>query len=139
MKKLNYLWICFFLSVLTACSSRTEWEGPLPPPATTSSNMPAMPAPEKAPPSSAETSSKVEVNEGTVIDIVEVPETKMTYLELENNGKKFWIATAGLTVAKGNKVQYDLNEGVVMTNFTSRALNRTFEQILLVANAQVVK
>ena len=54
-----------------------------------------------------------------------------TYLNIDENGEKFWIAGPQTSVAKGAEVSF--NEQVWMPNFTSRALNRTFEKILFVS------
>ena len=54
-----------------------------------------------------------------------------TYLNIDENGEKFWIAGPQTSVEKGAEVSF--NEQVWMPNFTSRALNRTFEKILFVS------
>lgn len=54
-----------------------------------------------------------------------------TYMNIEENGEKFWIAGPANTVAKGAEVSF--SEQVWMPNFTSKALNRTFEKILFVS------
>lgn len=54
-----------------------------------------------------------------------------TYLNIDENGEKFWIAGPQTTIEKGAEVSF--NEQVWMPNFTSRALNRTFEKILFVS------
>ncbi len=54
-----------------------------------------------------------------------------TYMNIEENGEKFWIAGPQNTVTKGAEVSF--NEQVWMPNFASRALNRTFDKILFVS------
>jgi len=54
-----------------------------------------------------------------------------TYMNIEENGEKFWIAGPQNSVAKGASVSF--NEQVWMPNFTSRALMRTFDKILFVS------
>lgn len=51
-----------------------------------------------------------------------------TYICLEKNGEKTWVATQPMQVTVGQELA--LNPGVVMTNFASRTLNRTFEKII---------
>lgn len=51
-----------------------------------------------------------------------------TYLCVEKDGKKTWIATQPFKVAVGDEVA--LKPGVTMNNFVSRSLNRTFDQII---------
>lgn len=57
-----------------------------------------------------------------------------TYLEVEADGKRFWIAGTQVKVSKGDKVQYI--ENVVMENFASRSLNRTFERIIFASSVK---
>lgn len=54
-----------------------------------------------------------------------------TYMNIEENGEKFWIAGPQTSVSKGAEVSF--SEQVWMPNFTSRALNRTFDKILFVS------
>lgn len=52
-----------------------------------------------------------------------------TYLNLEKDGKKGWAAVSGApNVAVGQELT--LKPGMVMKNFTSKSLNRTFDQII---------
>jgi len=54
-----------------------------------------------------------------------------TYMNIEENGEKFWIAGPQTSVSKGAEVSF--SEQIWMPNFTSKALNRTFEKILFVS------
>lgn len=51
-----------------------------------------------------------------------------TYISLENNGKKVWVAVPQTKVKVGQKVA--CRPGMVMENFTSKTLNRTFPSII---------
>jgi hypothetical protein len=51
-----------------------------------------------------------------------------TYVSLESNGKKIWVAIPQTSVKVGQKVT--CQPGMVMNNFTSKTLNRTFESII---------
>jgi len=53
-----------------------------------------------------------------------------TYIETDINGQLFWIATTAKQVSPGEKIAW--NDHATMRNFTSKALNRTFDQILFV-------
>lgn len=53
-----------------------------------------------------------------------------TYMNIDENGKKFWIAAPQTAVEKGEKVSF--HEQIWMPNFTSETLNRTFDNILFV-------
>ena len=51
-----------------------------------------------------------------------------TYISLENSGKKTWVAMPATAVKVGQMVT--CQPGMVMNNFTSKTLNRTFESII---------
>jgi hypothetical protein len=51
-----------------------------------------------------------------------------TYVCLEKNGKKTWVAVPEMKVTVGSKMSFQ--PGAVMPNFTSKTLNRTFESIV---------
>lgn len=51
-----------------------------------------------------------------------------TYIALEKDGKKTWVAVPAMKVAVGDEVK--LLPGMEMTNFPSKSLNRTFEKII---------
>jgi hypothetical protein len=60
-----------------------------------------------------------------------------TYLEIEEKGRKLWVAVLKTDVAKGDIVE--IPESPTMVNFTSKTLNRTFDEILFAAGIRVVK
>lgn len=80
--------------------------------------------PMQQPPASAEGAAI----EGTVISSMD--SGGYTYVELDSNGNKLWIAAPASRVKVGDKITA-LN-GSVMNNFESKSLNRTFETILFV-------
>ena len=51
-----------------------------------------------------------------------------TYVCLENNGQKTWVAVPETKVAVGQQVS--CQPGVMMPNFTSKTLKRTFDSIV---------
>ncbi|MCM0083751.1 GW dipeptide domain-containing protein [Geomonas sp. Red32] len=51
-----------------------------------------------------------------------------TYINLEKDGKKSWVAVPVTQVKVGDEL--NLLPGAVMNNFTSKSLNRTFESIV---------
>lgn len=53
-----------------------------------------------------------------------------SYFHIDEGGKQFWIAGPMSDAKKGDKVTFD--EQLWMTNFTSKAISRTFDQILFV-------
>lgn len=51
-----------------------------------------------------------------------------TYLCIEKDGKKTWVAVLEMKVAVGQEIS--LQPGYEMVNFTSKTLNRTFDKII---------
>ena len=60
-----------------------------------------------------------------------------TYMQLENDGKKFWVASSVINVQRNDEVAWE--GGTVMTDFTSYALNRKFEEIHFVKSIKIVR
>jgi len=54
-----------------------------------------------------------------------------SYLEVDIDGEVFWLATAISSAQPGDKIAW--KDHAMMANFTSKALGRTFKQILFVA------
>ena len=59
-----------------------------------------------------------------------------TYLHLENDGEKFWVASSIINVKRNDMVRWE--GGTVMTNFTSYALNKRFDEIHFVNAVKIV-
>jgi len=78
---------------------------------------------------------KMADNEGIVVSAID--SGGYTYMELENSGRKFWIAAPTTQANKGDHIRFE--ESMVMTNFTSKTLNRTFGTIIFVTATQVKK
>ena len=53
-----------------------------------------------------------------------------SYIEVEINGETFWMAAAMSAVKPGEKIIW--NDYAMMKNFTSKTMERTFEQIMFV-------
>jgi hypothetical protein len=70
---------------------------------------------------------------GKVLSTMDVP--SYTYVEVLQGDKKMWLAAATAKVKKGDTVRFD--NGMVMTNFYSKTLKRTFPSIVFV-NSLVV-
>jgi len=51
-----------------------------------------------------------------------------TYVNIENAGRKYWAAMPTTEVKVGNEVT--VSTGMVMHNFTSKSLGRTFDSIV---------
>lgn len=58
-----------------------------------------------------------------------------TYMEMENAGQQFWVASNMMNVKQNDMVIW--HDAAVMKNFQSSALHRTFDEILFVSSATV--
>jgi len=63
---------------------------------------------------------------GVVIDTMNA--SGYTYMLVDSNSKQNWVAIPAATVKKGAQISYF--EGMTMSNFTSKTLDRTFESII---------
>ena len=66
--------------------------------------------------------------EGKVLS--SIPTAGYTYVEVDQGGKTLWLAAKRLPVKPGNMVHFD--EGVMMKDFYSSSLKRTFPAVLFV-------
>lgn len=62
------------------------------------------------------------------VETIDVPD--YTYINVDENGKTFWIAVPQMEVKKGDALYF--SKSMEMKNFKSETLNRTFESILFV-------
>jgi hypothetical protein len=60
-----------------------------------------------------------------------------TYLEVTQNKKTVWLAANAVAAKKGDVIRFD--DGMVMTNFHSKTLNRTFPSVLFVSRVVITK
>jgi hypothetical protein len=60
-----------------------------------------------------------------------------TYLEVTQNKKTLWLAANAVPAKKGDVIRFD--DGMVMTNFHSKTLNRTFPSVLFVNRVVITK
>ena len=60
-----------------------------------------------------------------------------TYLEVSQNKKTLWLAANAVPAKKGDVIRFD--DGMAMTNFHSKTLNRTFPSVLFVNRVIVTK
>jgi len=72
-------------------------------------------------------------NEGIVVSSIDT--AGYTYMELDNGGKKFWIAAPATKVNNGDHIRFV--ENMRMHNYTSKTLNRTFNEVIFVISTQV--
>ena len=60
-----------------------------------------------------------------------------TYLEVTQNKKTLWLAANAVPAKKGDVIRFD--DGMVMTNFHSKTLNRTFPSVTFVSRVVITK
>jgi len=58
------------------------------------------------------------------------------FLQLEADGQRWWVATQGQDFAVGKIAQH--GKGIVMKDFYSKSLNRSFEQIIFTGRVQLL-
>jgi hypothetical protein len=84
-----------------------------------------LPQQSMAMPKSA-TPAKVPIVTGTILETMNA--SGYTYMLIDDGSKKTWVAIPATTVTKGTKVSY--YQGMVMNNFTSKTLGRTFDAVV---------
>lgn len=65
---------------------------------------------------------------GKVLEVIDSP--MYTYLQVSGDKDPVWLAAYKIDVSKGAVVRY--SDGVAMSNFHSKFLNRTFDTIVFV-------
>lgn len=60
-----------------------------------------------------------------------------TYLEVEENGQKLWVAVMQTKVNVGDMVEFP--DSPPMVNFQSKSLNRTFDKIIFAPGVRIAK
>lgn len=73
-------------------------------------------------------------NQGKVLGSIDANE--FTYIEVERNGAREWIAAPKMALKAGSTIRYE--EGAVMTDFHSKLLQRTFARVTFVGFVSVV-
>jgi len=107
-----------FVIFVSGCNSSKKEATATAPQAQPAATMAQAPAPAPAPAGNALSGKVIEtMNSGGY-----------TYVLIENNGKKTWIAGPQTTVKVGQQVSCE--PGMEMKNFTSKTLKRTFDSII---------
>lgn len=90
------------------------------------------------PPVQAQASGAMPINTPNVGRVVSVAQAgPYTYVEVDQSGRRIWLAGSRTeNLARGALVRW--GEAAVMRNFKSKALDRTFDQVLFVAGIQPV-
>lgn len=75
------------------------------------------------------------VNNGTVLEVIDTD--TYTYLQVTTEKGPLWLAVYKTKVTKGTTVKY--SNGVAMSGFYSKSLNRNFDVIVFVDTIEQVK
>jgi hypothetical protein len=115
------IWCGIVLIVLATGCNRQE-------PVTSKKEAPAPPAPATAaaPVPAAAPAAQPVVKKGTVAETMDAG--GYTYILVDDGKDKTWVATLQSKVNTGQEVAY--YDGMVMENFVSKSLNRTFDKIV---------
>lgn len=86
-------------------------------------------------PTQAEVDSRVHV--GTVKTVIQADGPNTTFIEVAGIKSTYWIAVSKTEIKQGATIQFSTSDAVVMENFKSNVLNRTFDRILFVSKMEV--
>jgi len=68
------------------------------------------------------------IGQGTVIESIDV--NPYVYVRVDSSGGELWLAAPAVALSKGMRVSWP--DGMVMTNYHSRSLDRTFDRVMFV-------
>jgi len=83
----------------------------------------------KLPPTEAELN-----HEGKVLQTI--PSNEYVYVEVKSEGRNRWLAAPATQLKVGETIRFP--NGTVMSNFYSKRLQRTFDEVLFVGRIKVV-
>lgn len=83
----------------------------------------------KLPPTEAELN-----HQGKVVQ--SIPSNEYVYIEVKSEGHNRWLAAPATELKKGDLIRFP--DGTVMSNFYSKRLNRTFDEVVFVGRIKVV-
>lgn len=78
----------------------------------------------------------VPTQSGKVVEVLDGGQYIYLHVQHED-GKQVWVAALPMKVAKGDKVKYA--DAPALPNFPSKALNRTFDALVLTQAVEVIK
>ncbi len=74
-------------------------------------------------------------NEGRVTNTID--SGGYTYIEVDKSGAEEWLAAPRTELKKGERIRY--SKGLLMKDFYSNSLKKSFDRILFVGSVKVVK
>ncbi|HEU0265368.1 MAG TPA: hypothetical protein VFR01_06530 [Geobacterales bacterium] len=130
------IFVALALAVLVTagCKQKTE---PAQPAAAPSQGMPAD-AMHGANPHAGLAPADIPAGAGHAGTVVEVLQTgQFTYVQVDEKGKKVWVAVPKVDVKKGDKVEFP--NAPALLNYQSKSLNRTFDSVIFVQGLRISK
>ena len=88
----------------------------------------------EAPPEQLVEAQASQAQIGTVLETIDVE--SYTYIRLYTKDGEIWLASNPVSVSEGDVVGFA--ESMLMENFHSKALDRTFERVLFVSNLEMI-
>lgn len=136
MKKTAVVLVALVAIAAVGCKKKDE--APQAPP----TGMPAQQMPAAAPGGDPHAGMKPQeiptgapTHKGKVVTTMDA--AGYTYMEVEENGQKLWVAIMQTPIKVGDVVEFP--DSPPMSNFQSKTLNRTFEKIIFAPAVRVVK
>jgi len=136
--------------MLGACSKGADTVSPpapgqstLPAPGSSSGGVPpkaqdappeASAAPQNVVPSPADAGPEGFSVTGTVVEKIDLDESKTMYVQLNTGSESVWVATKQIDVAAGERVK--VSDAMEMRNFASPALGRTFDVLYMASEIE---
>jgi hypothetical protein len=81
------------------------------------------------------TQGKAESKSHSGIVLETIDAANYIYMNIDESGNKYWIAAPHMSIDKGTHVNF--TEQLEMTDFTSKALDRTFDRLLFVGKVHI--
>lgn len=128
------------VTALAAAGCQKKEEAPAPQPAPPHAEMQPGQAPAQMPPGANPHAGlkQMEIpagvgHKGKVVETMNA--AGYTYVQVEENGQKLWVAVMETTVKAGDVVEFP--DSPPMINFKSKTLNRTFEKIIFAPGLRI--
>ena len=83
-------------------------------------------------PESTSTPASGHLLSADVITVLHAPDIQTTFVELESNRKRFWVASPLITYDIGKRVQFSPHTAIKVDNFKSSSLLQTFERLYFI-------
>lgn len=137
MKKTALVVLSIAALALAGCNDKPKTEAPAAAPAQQQGQMPA--AAPGGDPHAGMKAQEIPAGAGKKATVTQTMNSGgYTYVEAaDEKGVKVWLALPEIKIAKGDKIEYP--EAPALTNFQSKTLNKTFEQISFIPGVRIVK